>query len=100
MIAIGVDTGADGALAKIEFTDINRWTTTRKFPNAERGLNCLQLIQLVCEFAPIGSHVWIERNTGRPGEVPDFAFRHGLNTGQLLMAFTCAGCIVHEVSPT
>jgi hypothetical protein len=42
---------------------------------------------------------YLENNTARPGEVPDFAFRFGLQTGQLWGILYGLGFTVRPISP-
>lgn len=103
MISIGVDTGADGAIGVIVRNDVNfecKFEAHKFKPcSTGRGIDCDDIAQTVCKL-PSGSHVWIENNTGRPGEVPDFAQRHGINIGQLKQVFHDHGFKWHFVTPS
>lgn len=102
MISIGVDTGADGAIGIIErnISGIAKWTTHKFTPcRTGRGLDGIETGNLISGLPP-GADVWIENNTARPAEVPDFAMRHGINLGQLKQAFHDFGFNVHFVSPS
>lgn len=99
-----MDTGAQGAIATIQgHSDAPLLATWDLHPLAHpsgRGLDCTRLLALIRSVTPSGTHTWIEANTARPGEVPDYAQRHGLNAGQLEMGFTAAGAIVHRLAPS
>jgi hypothetical protein len=94
---VGVDPGRKGAIGCIS----NDGTTVKVFdmpPSTERGNDLHGLIELI-KIMPFPAATAIEWNTGMPGEVPDFAFRFGLQTGQLHAAFYMAGHQITLVSP-
>lgn len=81
--AIGIDPGRTGAIAAI--------TCATKVPRVwdmpehgkQRGIDLFAVDQILESIGSEASVVGLEWNTGRPGEVPDFAYRFGLQTGQL-----------------
>jgi hypothetical protein len=76
----GVDPGRTGALALIEGTALSVWDMPPH--GSERGIDVAATADILRGWPP-NTKVALEWNTGRPNEVPDFAFRFGLQTGQL-----------------
>jgi hypothetical protein len=82
---IGIDPGRTGAFAWINLcrslTDVRIWDMP---PHGdERGIDLGAVNLMMAEWPTGASVIGLEWNTGRPGEVPDFAYRFGLQTGQL-----------------
>lgn len=84
---IGIDPGRSGALAMIQ--DANSAAggyviEVYDMPphGDERGIDVAATAEIMRQW-PQNAIVGLEWNSGRPGEVPDFAYRFGLQTGQL-----------------
>jgi len=100
MIVIGIDPGATGAIATITMNPGQAPSlSVRDIPCLDRGVDVPRLTDLAPALAPAGTHCWLEANTGRQHDMPDKAFRFGLNTGQIHAAMTCLGFEVHWISP-
>jgi hypothetical protein len=92
---LGVDPGRTGGIAVIEPDGTIRvWPMPAK---SERGVDVEAFAEIIRPFA--SSHVALEWNTARPHEVPDYAFRFGLQTGQLDATMRCHGLKVAHVTP-
>lgn len=94
MNVIGVDVGREGAFARIAGTQITIWDMPKSH---ERGVDLRAVNEVVKTTPPC--IVYIEWNTARPLEVPDYAFRFGLQTGQLEALFWARGFDVRHVVP-
>lgn len=93
---VGIDPGRKGAIAKISSQAITVHEMPQEF---ERGIDLFGLVSLD-DLERLGDVlVGIEWNTGRPGEVPDYAFRFGLQTGQLDAWYKAKGYTVKHISP-
>lgn len=96
---IGVDPGRTGAFALLsedacEVADMPEHAS-------ERGVHVAQVADIIRGFnaSPAETVVALEWNQGRPGEVPDFAFRFGLQTGQIdALLFAMGYDVVHLAS--
>jgi hypothetical protein len=83
MVYIGVDPGRKGAISVIDNGVITIFPMP---PEQNRGLD-LEALHNIVVNAPEPARVGIEWNTARPNEVPDFAFRFGLQSGELRATF-------------
>lgn len=100
MLVIGIDPGASGAIARIEKLNGSQpEIQVYPIPALDRGVDVAKLIELSRDLGPIDTHVWIESNTGRQHDMPDRAFRFGLNTGQIHATMTCMGFAIHWLTP-
>jgi hypothetical protein len=92
----GIDPGRNGGLALIEADNTIRvWPMPEK---QERGVNVEDVIDIIRSW-PLGTIAGLEYNMGRPGEVPDYAFRFGLQTGQLDGTLRGLGIAVTHIYP-
>lgn len=98
-VFIGIDPGRKGAIACIDALSrlpaINVWDMPAEY---ERGIYLGAMPHGDSEFLDCAI-VGIEWNTSRPGEVPDYAFRFGLQTGQLDAWYAAKGYTVKHISP-
>jgi hypothetical protein len=82
-IVLGIDPGRDGAIVAIS----RRLKTVRAWDMPQhghlRGNDLSALRDIFRHFVPTDCAVGLEYNTGKPHEVPDFAYRFGLQTGQI-----------------
>lgn len=80
---LGVDPGRSGALALINGQNVPQvWDMPGS--KVDRGCDIMSLFQILEAIpSPEQTMAALEWNTARPGEVPDYAFRFGLQTGQL-----------------
>lgn len=81
--AIGIDPGRTGAFAAISCTA--RLPRVWDMPDhgEERGIVVHAVDEILAQMTATESIVGLEWNSGRPNEVPDFAYRFGLQTGQI-----------------
>lgn len=93
----GIDPGRTGALAVINRDGIP-WVAAMP-PEHERGINLEELRDVLSGWDVAGTLVALEWNTARPGEVPDFAYRFGLQSGQLDAMLYTMGFTVRHLSP-
>lgn len=94
---IGIDPGRKGALASIGI--LSGMVKVHPMPEEEDRGMCLHDLRLILqEYTPSTTLVGIEWNTGMPHEVPDYAFRFGLQTGQLDAYAHAMGFSVRHVS--
>jgi hypothetical protein len=84
MNVAGIDVGHKGGLA-IFNTDTGEIRLWEMPPEQNRGTNLEELWQILQSW-PSDTIVGLEYNTCRPGEVPDFAMRFGIQTGELRAA--------------
>lgn len=95
---IGVDPGRTGAIALIRNdTSASVWDMPH---SDQRGIDLRAVKDIVDEIykeAP-NALVGLEYNTGMTGEMPDLAFRFGLQTGQLEALFYAWGFSVKRIS--
>ena len=94
---IGVDVGMKGAIAALgtKLAMPMVWD----MPCAERGVDMDGLKSILGQFNPHDTLAYLENNTARPGEVPDFAFRFGLQTGQLWGTLWTGGFTLRPIAP-
>jgi len=101
MTFIGIDPGRKGGIALISEQGLRVWEMP---PEQHRGINLAELNEIITHHLtpwdgePIG-HVAIEWNTCRPEEVPDFAMRFGIQSGELRAMFFARGLDVDLVPP-
>lgn len=95
---VGIDVGRHGAVAAIGIrTGLPRcWDMPDE---RDRGTDLDGLDDILSQVSPVDSLVFLEYNTGMPGEVPDFAFRFGLQTGQIDGVLHAKGYTVRHVAP-
>lgn len=81
--AIGIDPGRTGAFAAISC--IAKLPRVWDMPDHgdERGNAVWAVDDILAQMTSERAVVGLEWNTGMPGEVPDFAYRFGLQTGQI-----------------
>lgn len=92
---VGIDPGRTGGIAEISEDGTPRvWPMP---PSEERGIDLRATREIIRELTP-GSVAALEWNTGKPNEVPDFAFRFGLQTGQLDALFYVLGFQTKRIS--
>lgn len=96
---VGIDPGRKGAIAQICASGLIKVTPMP--PEFERGIDLHSLpdLQPYTQGRLDRYIVAIEWNTSRPGEVPDYAFRFGLQTGQLDAWYKAKGYAVKHISP-
>jgi len=82
-LAVGIDPGRKGAIATIECATRTPHVWAMPDHGEERGVDVWAVDAILAEIPATGACVGLEWNSGRPGEVPDFAYRFGLQTGQL-----------------
>lgn len=80
---IGIDPGRTGAIARISEGEVDVWDMPVR-REGERGIDVGSFDAILSlTLSPKDAVVGLEWNGGRPGEVPDFAYRFGLQTGQI-----------------
>ena len=90
----GIDVGREGAFALIHPDGgAQVWDMPESI---HRGVD-LREVQAIMATFPAGVKIALEYNTARPGEVPDFAFRFGLQTGQIEAIAYMQGRIIGRV---
>jgi hypothetical protein len=96
---IGVDVGRKGGIALISSTGLSLWPMVVE---QQRGLDLTALTAIVLQCgmpSSLPARVGIEHNTARPGEVPDYAYKFGLQEGQLHGMFYAHGFYIDLLSP-
>lgn len=92
----GVDPGRTGGLALISPGNVPKvWEMPK---SEERGCDIMAVWDILSQW-PSPVVAALEWNTSRPGEVPDFAFRFGLQTGQLHALLFAKGFQVKLLAP-
>jgi hypothetical protein len=78
---IGIDPGRQGGIALMSGDEIRVWP----MPEEQcRGIDLRALMSILFGQIPAGkAKIGLEWNTARPGEVPDFAMRFGIQSGEL-----------------
>lgn len=97
---IGIDPGRSGAIALIRSNGRDLTVQCWNMPSHDgnRGIDIRAMLAIMDELDP-KALVGLEYNSGRPGETPDFAYRFGLQTGQLEGLFRARGFEVKCISP-
>ena len=96
MVYGGIDPGRTGGIAAIDFDGtVKVWAMPRQ---EQRGV-CLPELFDILRSWPNGTAVGLEWNQARPGESPDYAFRFGLQTGEIHAALFGVGFSTILVSP-
>lgn len=95
---LGIDVGRTGALASIsQQTGLVR---VHDMPAEDgRGINLYDLRLILQEYTASTTLIGLEWNNSRPGEVPDYAFRFGLQTGELHGLAFGLGFKVQKIRP-
>lgn len=93
---VGVDVGREGGIALMDGDTLSVWPMP---PKANRGIDLRMLEAIVMKCAGFGTKAGIEQNTGRPNQVPDLAYRFGLQEGQLHAMFFCHGFEIDMIPP-
>lgn len=95
---IGIDPGRKGAIGFIsdEGTIIKVWDMP---PEQNRGIDLSEWAIIFGDLYNKHVKIALEWNQGRPHDVPDFAFRFGLQTGQIDGWLKAKGYDVVHLSP-
>lgn len=93
---LGIDPGRTGAFGLIEADGIQVFD----MPDCgkHRGVDLYPTCEILRQIPVDGTEVALEWNTGRPNEVPDFAFRFGLQSGQIDALLFASGFNISHVS--
>lgn len=97
---IGIDPGRSGAVAQIALNGATPivWVWDMPEHKDNRGIDVAAFDLILAGLPVTGSVTGLEWNTGRPGEVPDFAYRFGLQTGQIDALLFARGFWVERLS--
>lgn len=94
---IGIDPGRKGGIALIRNGNLTVWPMP---PEQNRGIDLRALEQIVAVgCCSLNCKLCLEWNTCRPNEVPDYAMRFGIQSGELRAMFFARGFDVDLVSP-
>ena len=98
---LGIDPGRTGGFAMIHSGGLTLWEMP---PESQRGVSLLTLERLIiCEAQALSDMelpiVGLEWNVAHPDNVPDHAFRFGLQTGQIHAMFFAHKFQLELISP-
>ncbi len=97
---LGVDPGRHGAFAAISAkTGLVRLFDMPPHRDGDRGVDMRETEDILAQMTPGTTYVGLEWNGGRPGEVPDFSYRFGLQTGQLHGMLYAYGFQISLIAP-
>lgn len=97
MFTAGIDVGRKGGISLLD-TDSGEIQVWPMPPEQHRGI-CLSDLHGILSSFPKSTAVGLESNTCRPEEVPDFAMRFGIQTGELRAMLFCQGLETLLVPP-